>query len=156
LSPLNSPVAIVAVGLFLCLEEAVLHMSNPTDAERVRDLTIHRLVKQRLRDLGIDDGCGAERNVEIVVVEQGDTLDALERETGCCIARGYFSAARVGNPDYSPSFEVVEEHQRCYEIVFVFNDDGAGTLIFVPKHPGIDRELLSLCRIHAVKPRRRS
>jgi hypothetical protein len=30
-------------------------------------------------------------------------------------------------------------------MIFIFTDDGAGTTLFIPKHHGIDPELLALC-----------
>jgi len=116
---------------------------------------IRRLVSRRLRELRIDGTDGVENSIEIAVVEQGDTIDALERETGCPIADNPFDETRFPEPDFVPACEVIEEHATCYEMVFILNDDGSGVLIFVPKQPDIDQDLLSLCRTYAVKPLKR-
>ena len=42
------------------------------------------------------------------------------------------------------------EHDTCYEMVFVPGDGDFGIVIFIPKHPGIDAELLALCAEYAV------
>jgi hypothetical protein len=41
------------------------------------------------------------------------------------------------------------EHHRIYELVFIGNDDGAATAIFVEDKEGIDADLLAMCRSFA-------
>ena len=72
----------------------------------------------------------------MIVVEPGDTAEALEEESGCPILRNFFDDVRFGDPDFSPSFEALEEHAGCYEMVFILNDEGFGVAIFVPKSKG--------------------
>ena len=48
---------------------------------------------------------------------------------------------------------MIEEHRSCYELVFIFSDDGYGIEIFVPKVDGIDPDLLAMCRQFAVPAR---
>ena len=48
---------------------------------------------------------------------------------------------------------MIEEHRSCYELVFIFTDDGYGIAIFVPKVEGVDRELLAMCAQFAVPTR---
>jgi len=49
-----------------------------------------------------------------------------------------------------PACEVIEDHGHCHEMVFVLSDEGTGVILFVPKQPGIDPELLSMCAAFAV------
>jgi len=49
-----------------------------------------------------------------------------------------------GDVGFTPCFEALEEHARCYEMVFILNDDGYGIDIFIPKVIGIDPELLAM------------
>ena len=56
---------------------------------------------------------------------------------------------RFGHPDFAPSFEALEEHSGCYEMVFILNDDGFGISIFIPKTGGIDADLLAMCAMYA-------
>jgi len=88
----------------------------------------------------------------MLVVEPGDTVEAIERESGCPMLRNTFDDARFGDPEFTPAAEVIEEHSNCYELVFIFSDDG-GVEIFVPKVDGIDPELLAMCRQFAVPAR---
>ena len=61
-----------------------------------------------------------------------------------------FGEAHFGDPEFSPAAEVIEEHRSCYELVFIFTDDGYGIEIFVPKVHGVDPELLAMCAQFAV------
>jgi hypothetical protein len=86
----------------------------------------------------------------MIVVEPGDGVAALEAESGCPILQDLFGEARYGDPEFSPATEALEEHASCYELVFIFSDEGAGVLIFVPKVDGIAPELLAMCAAYAV------
>jgi hypothetical protein len=52
--------------------------------------------------------------------------------------------------DYVPSFEVIEDHGDCYEMVFITDDDTGSTVLFIPQQAGMDADLLSLCQAFAV------
>lgn len=133
----------------------MIRIYDSADAQRVRDPTIRRLLQRRLRQLRNDGECGAGGSIEILVVEPGDSVAVLEEQSGCPILRSLFDDSCFGDLDFAPSFEVLEEHSACYEMGFILNDDGFGVVILIPKHPGIDRELLSLCRTYAAKSRKR-
>jgi hypothetical protein len=45
---------------------------------------------------------------------------------------------------------VIEDHGSCYELVFVFTDEGSGLELFVSNTEGVDPELLAMCEAHAV------
>jgi len=90
----------------------------------------------------------------LLVVEAGDNVQQLEQEIGLPILHGLFDDAPFGHPDFAPCFEILEEHRNgntcIYEMVFISNDDGAATALFVPDQEGIDANLLAMCRSFAV------
>ncbi len=101
------------------------------------------LVQQRYAEIS------AAGEVHFLIVQVGDSVAELERE--CCpILTNMVDGSRFGDPDFTPCFEVLEEHARCYEMVFILNDDGYGIAIFIPKVIGIDPELLAMCAQYAV------
>ena len=51
------------------------------------------------------------------------------------------SGAALG---FIPSFELIEEHENSYELVFILSDSGFGVTLFVPKLPVT--ELVRFCR----------
>ena len=113
---------------------------NPND---VAALPIRALLQLRFDQLeGVID------DTEFFVVEVGDTVDAIEAETGCTIVSSWFDTAIFGDDDFVPSFDFIEEHRHCYEMMFNTTDDATVVLI-VPKLERIDATLLALCRTYS-------
>jgi hypothetical protein len=120
----------------------ILH--GPASVSSIADPDVRAIVEQRFAELGAGTDIGY-----MIVVEAGDSVESLEKETSCPILRNLFDDARYGDPDFAPSFEALEEHASCYEMVFILNDDGYGIDIFIPKQEGIDTELLAMCAEYA-------
>jgi hypothetical protein len=128
----------------------MLILNDPALVNRIPDPDIRDLVHQRFSEI-----CGAEpydydTHGYMIVVELGDSIEALEQEVGWSILQELFNGSRYGEPDFTPSFEALEEHASCYEMVFIFNDEGFGVDIFIPKQSGIDTDLLAMCAEYAV------
>lgn len=113
----------------------MLKVSNPHD---VADLPIRALLQLRFDQLeGVID------DTEFFVVEAADTVDDIEAETGCPIVTNWFDAAVFGDDDFVPSFDFIEEHRHCFEVMFNTTDD-ATVVLLIPKER-IDARLLALC-----------
>lgn len=84
-----------------------------------------------------------------VIVEPGDSLGALERELGFSVFQNPVDGRRFGDPEFSPGWEWLADHGHCFEMVFVYTDDGFGHVVIVPNEPGIDPELLRLCQAYS-------
>jgi len=104
------------------------------------DPHIRRLIQQRYTELGPEGTC-------MVVVEPGDRVVELEQLINCPILHNLIDDVPFGDPGFSPSFEILEDHGSFYEMVFIFSEDGIEILI--PKIPGIDTDLLALCELYA-------
>ena len=122
----------------------MLFIRGPDDVRRIQDPSIRGLVAQRLTQLGESD----PEEIVLVLVEQGDTLDGLEEETGLAISTDPFSETRYPNPEFQPMWEWAQEHEYCWECVFVTSDSGSTTL-FIPRQPAIDSRLRDLCTRYA-------
>ena len=117
----------------------MLKVSNPND---VADLSIRALLQLRFDQLeGVID------DTEFFVVEAADTVDEIEAETGCPIVTSWFDDCVFGDDDFMPSFDFIEEHKHCYEMMFNTSDDATVVLI-IPKER-IDETLLALCSQYA-------
>ena len=132
----------------------MLILRDPTDATRIADPGIRALAELRFAQIGQDEPFNADLHGYMIVVEPGDTVQELERETSRCISHDLFEDIRYGHPDFTPSFEILEEHYGTdgtvfYEMLFVTNDDGFGITLFIPEAEGIDRDLLALCAEYA-------
>jgi hypothetical protein len=128
----------------------MLILNNPILVDRIPDLVIRELVRLRFSEICAGEPYDYDLHGYMVVVEPGDSAAALEQEVGFPLLNNPFDGARYGEPDFTPSFEALEEHAGCYEMVFIFNDEGFGVGIFIPKQPGVDGDLLAMCAEYAV------
>lgn len=121
-----------------------------TAISSIADPDVRAIVEQRFAEIGKGADIGYTNDIGyMIVVEAGDSVESMEKETSCPILRNLFDDARFGDPDYAPSFEALEEHASCYEMLFILNDDGYGIDIFIPKQEGVDTELLAMCAEYA-------
>ena len=123
----------------------MLVINDPSTLAQVTDPDVRDLIRRRIDEYGSDAGLAT-----FVVVEPGDPIGALDAQLGFPILTNRNDGKRYGEPEFRPSFEVLEEHPGCYEMVFVLADYGDGVLVFIPKHDGVNGELLSLCAEYAI------
>lgn len=116
-------------------------LNDISSVSLVDDSSLRGFVERRFQELG--DG-------QMIVVEPGDGAEALEKACGFPILRDLFDECRFPDEDFTPAFEVLEDHGCCWEMVFIFSDDGAGAVLFIPKQAGVDPELSALCERYAV------
>lgn len=128
-------------------------LRDPQSVGKVTDSYIRELVALRFAQIMAGEPYDYDRHGYMVVVELGDTVEKLEQEIGLPILHGLFDDLQFGDPDFTPCFEILEEHRNgntcIYEMVFISNDDGAATALFVPDQEGIDADLLAMCRSFA-------
>ncbi len=127
-------------------------LRDPGLTSAIENEALRALVAQRFMEIVQDEPYDPDIYGYFIVMEPGDSVAALEQETGWPILGSVFNEARFGDADFSPCFEFLEEHERpaCYEVVFILNDGGFGIDLFIPKVPGMDRQLLDFCRAYAV------
>ena len=101
---------------------------------QLQDSELRSLIEQRVVSLAEFDDYDLDQLVTFLVVEPCDSLEAIDDQLGFQIL--------AGTP------ELLEEHSRWYEIVFVLGDDGYGIEVFIPKHPDVDPLLLAMCSTH--------
>ncbi len=121
-------------------------VTDQSQLHRISHPGIHHLISIRLQQLGSD----ASTSTELIVVEAGDATSAIEQAAGFPILTSLFDDLPFDHPDYTPPFEIMEEHHyehfQIYEMVFIGNDDGAATALFIPDQESIDASLLVMCR----------
>ena len=130
----------------------MLILRNAADVSLIADPAVQALVALRFRQLNSPDLLDAP-DAELIVVEGGDAVSEIEAAIGLPILHSLFDDLPFGDPDFTPCFDLLEEHingnTRIYELVFIGNDDGAATTLFVPASEGIPADLLALCRSFA-------
>lgn len=128
-------------------------LRNPQAVMQIDDPYIHELVSLRFAQVMAGEPFDYDWHGYMVVVEVGDTVEQLEQEISLPILHGLFDDLPFGNPDFTPCFEILEEHQyehiSIFEMVFISNDDGAATALFIADTEGIDADLLAMCRSFA-------
>lgn len=127
----------------------MLVLRDPSEAVVVNDPDLRALIEQRFEDICDGEDFDPDLHGQFIVVEPGDSVEALEKESGCPILGSYIGNSRYGDPGFKPVFECLEEHDTCYEMVFVPGGGDFGIVIFIPKAEGIDSDLLAMCAEYA-------
>jgi hypothetical protein len=83
--------------------------------------------------------------VHFIVVQEGDSIDSIDAALGYPILGNRFTGETPCDPGFAPDFEISQEHQGWFELVYVRGDDGYGCQVFVPKSHEIDPQLLAFC-----------
>ena len=128
-------------------------LRDPQATSQVTDPYIRELVALRFGQILAGEPYDYDRHGYMVIVESGDTVEQLEQAVGLPLLRSLFDDLPYGDPDFTPCFDILEEHNyeqhRIYEMVFISNDDGFATTVFVPAAEGIPTDLLAMCRSFA-------
>ena len=119
-----------------------------SSTQEIKHSHIKQHVQQRINDLG-GEAFDSNELGYFLVVEAGDTTEAIRTQVGFDILHNRFTGIRFDATGFTPSFEFIEEFPACYDMVFVLDDTGIGVEIFVPKEEGIDPDLIAMCRMYA-------
>lgn len=109
---------------------------DPTLTRTINDPSIRNLAATRFAQVLAGEPYDYDQHGYMIAVEEGDSISDLEAETCCSIS-------------VDPMFEALEEHDCCFEMLFILNDDGFAITLFIPKH-GVNADLLKLCCKYAV------
>ncbi len=116
------------------------------DIDKVADPELREFLHQRLRDI---EPYSLSELGYILLVEPGDPIEAIDKQLGFSILGNRWDGTRWGDPTFTPSWEVMEEHHGYFELVYVLSDDGSGVTVFLPKQ-GIADDLMAMLSHFAV------
>lgn len=116
-----------------------------SDLQTVEDAGLLDLIRRRIADTAEYVEHFSDL-VFFVIVEPDDGMELVASAIGFSPLTNRFDGTRFGEPGFTPSWEVLEEHVGHYELVYVLSDDGQGVTVFVTKAEGVSAELLSMCR----------
>ena len=122
---------------------------DPAETSTIADPELRALVEKTIRDLSPDGPYDPDELGFFLIVEPGDSLDTINSEIGFNILANRWTGIRFDQPDYTQSFECLDEHAGYYEVVFIISDDGFGIEVFIPKAAGVPAELLAMCVAYA-------
>ena len=116
-----------------------------SDLQALEDPELLDLIQARIADTAEYVDTFGEL-VFFVIVEPGDDIAAVDDALGFPLMANRFDGIAFGEPRFTASWDVLEEHAGFYELVYVLSDDGQGVTVFVAKADGVLPELLSMCR----------
>lgn len=124
-------------------------LRDPAAAYWIEEPELRQLVECRLELLA--DGESREEALGyLILLQPGDSATNVSVQVGFDVLANRYTGHRFDHPRYTPSFEILEEHRTCFELLFVLSDDGYGVVVFIPKSEGIDPDLLAMCELHSV------
>ena len=122
---------------------------EPAETAAIADPELRALVQKTIAALSEDYPYDPDVVGFFLIVEFGDTIATINAQIGFDILINRWTGIRFDQPGYTQHFEILEEHARCYEIVFLLDDSGFGIEVIVPKAIDLP-ELLAMCLRFAV------
>ena len=128
----------------------MLVLNHPSETVRIPDPAIRALVELRYVQVCAGEPYDYDRHGYMVVVEPGDTIEAIEEEVLRPILRNFMDEeTHFGDPGYMQPFEWLLEHERCFEGALILSDDGFAIGIFIPKVDRVPADLQAMCAEYA-------
>jgi hypothetical protein len=129
----------------------MLSIRSSADMEQalasLMDPALRSLLTARRDQLAGDTGLDLSELVHIIVALPGDTLMAVETEAGVPLATSLVDGSRLGDREFDPCFEYVEQHPGgWWEAVLILSDDGFGIVLLVQDRIDVDPRLPLLLR----------
>ena len=82
---------------------------------------------------------------QLLILEPRDD-PAIVETAGCLRLTGSsFSAARLGEPGFTPLWDWIDDHGSFFEVAMIITDAGNFDLVVIPKGIGTSAALLTLC-----------
>lgn len=120
------------------------------EATAIDNPKIRSLVLQRIAVLSEDEPYDPRTMAHFAVLEDGDATSAISALLGFDILSNRVTGIRFDQPGFHCSFEMLEEHPTCFEILFILSEDGYGVDVFVPKGSELPPDLLAMCSMYSV------
>ena len=86
-----------------------------------------------------------------IIVEPGDSIDAIARELGVNPLVNIVDNVRYPDPAFDPSFEFCIARAGYFDLTFALCDSGLANCLLVPDRDDIEPTLLALCRSYATE-----
>lgn len=112
---------------------------------------LQHLVRNRLDSLMDQEADHTALMQALVVMEEGDGAADLEQALGFTVLRNRWNGLPHDAPDFTPSWDALDDHPDWFELTFILSDAGEGIVVFIPKALAGQHSypLTDLCRTHA-------
>lgn len=131
----------------------ILH--NMTQLQDFPEPALKLFLQQRLSALIDPDDEQDQGHGYLVIVEPGDSDEAVMAATDYPLLQNWLDNAVFPDDNFIPSYDVIEDHGRCFELAVTLNDDGFTLVIMVLKQTGVDANILAMCQQFAIPSSRR-
>ena len=111
---------------------------------------VRQLVEQRIGSITAQ-GFDMSEVGYFLVVEPGDTLEAIAGQLGFVPTINRLTGKRYDDAKFSPHFESVLDHGHCWEVTYIISDSGYGAVLVIPRADGMPREICDMCRKFAIR-----
>lgn len=115
------------------------------------DPDLRDLIARRTGQLDVEPDRDLGEVVQFHAVEPGDHLTVIDAALGFPILQNLATGEQFGWPEFTPSFEWMQDHGRWFEVVYTLTDD-FGVIVFVKDDPGIEFDVHALCLEYAGRP----
>ena len=113
------------------------------------DLDLKAILLERLALLAEFSEWDLADLAHFIIVEPGDSIEAIESELGINPLVNIVDDARYPDPAFEPSFEFCIARIGYFDLTFALCDSGLAIVLLVPDQDGIEPVLLELCRAYA-------
>lgn len=114
--------------------------------------TLKDLIAKRMQQLGEDVEGDLSSIVNFIIVQPGDHISVIDKAIGFSLLVNLVDGSRLGDPEFAPSFEWIQDHCDFFELVYILSDDGFGLVVLVQDDPGIEFDIHMLCLENAGRP----
>jgi hypothetical protein len=115
------------------------------------DPVLHTLLATRMAQLSEHDTYDLRDLAHFLVVQPGDTLEAVSAVLGFSPMENLVDGCRFGDDDFMPSGEWILDHGGWLECPYILSDEGFGWVLIVQDAAGVEPELLALFHTYATK-----
>lgn len=122
------------MNLIRTVEAMARALDSPLDPE------LKQLLRSHAERLAEYEDYALEELAEFLIVEAGDALPDVEQAYGTQL---------VMDGQFTFTVELITQHERWFDVVWIISDDGFGLVLLVQIDPGTDARLLAACR-HAL------
>jgi len=86
----------------------------------------------------------------ILVIQPRDTESDVEREIGFCPTTNILNGVRSGSVAFQPFWDWLHDLGGWFEMIVTVGDSGFAYILLIQDADGVDPDLLTLCKVHAV------
>ena len=108
-----------------------------------------RLVAILADELATAEACELENLTYILVIQPGDTEEAIKREIGWSPLVNPIDEVRFGTAGFVPYWVALEDLGGWYQLIHAIGNDGFAFILLIEDAAGTPADLLAMCRHYA-------